>query len=80
MFIAHNITAAQGGTILGVYDDYTKAKNDLKKYMGWGEQTTDWGHFIRICEVNKPFGDCLCLPRTDKDGNKEKTQTNRKRV
>jgi hypothetical protein len=59
---------SQGGEILGIYDDYTKAKNDLKKFMGWGEDTTDWGHFIRYLEVNKPFGSIWNLPRTDKDG------------
>ena len=68
MYVAHNVTASQGGEILGIYDDYTKAKNDLKKYMGWQEDTTDWGHFIRYFDVNIPFGSVWSLPRTDKDG------------
>ncbi len=68
MYVAHNITMSQGGEILGIYDDYTKAKNDLKRFMGWGEDTTDWGHFIRYLEVNKPFGSVWSLPRTNKDG------------
>ena len=67
MYIAHNITMAQGGNIVGIYDNYTKAKNDLKAIMHWGENTTDWGHFIRWCDLNTPFF-VLNLPRTDKKG------------
>ncbi len=68
MYIAHNKTASSGGTVVGVFNDYTKAKDALKELMGWHEQTTDWGHFIRSCEMNQLFGNVLNLPRTDREG------------
>ncbi len=77
MYVAHNITASQGGQVIGVYDDYTKAKDDLKTMMGWHEETTDWGHFIRIGELNQAFGNVLRLPQTDKDGKPYETKRTR---
>lgn len=68
-YLAHNITASSGGRVLGVFSTYQKAKDHLKELCRFGEHTTDWGHFIRILEVNKPFVGPLSLPKTDKVGN-----------
>jgi len=57
-----------GGQIVGIYDDYQKAKADLKKYCRFEEGSTDWGHFIRYFEPNKPFFNLFFLPRTNSDG------------
>ena len=68
MYIAHNKTYTMGGQIVGIYDDYQKAKAELKKYCKFGEKSTDWGHFIRYFEPNEPFFNLFFLPRTNSDG------------
>jgi len=52
MYLIHNITAAQGGNILGVFNEWKDAKEALKNSQGFDEFSTDWGHFIRIYHPN----------------------------
>ena len=68
LYLVHNITASSGGRVLGIFSTYPKAKDHLKEMCRFGENTTDWGHFIRILEVDKPFVGPLSLPKTDKEG------------
>lgn len=68
MYLIHNITASSGGRTLGIYSTYPKAKEALKDICGFEENTTDWSHFIRFLELDKPFIGVLALPKTDKDG------------
>jgi hypothetical protein len=65
IFIAHTITAAQGGTVIGVYPTYKRAKAALVEVTGWPEGCTDWGHFIRVGELGKTFANVLSLDRAD---------------
>ncbi len=68
LYIVHNISASSGGRVLAVCSTYRRAKNLLKDVCRFEEHTTDWGHFIRILEVDKPFTGVLTLPKTDKVG------------
>lgn len=80
MYIAHNKTYTQGGQIIGIYDDYEKAKADLKKYCKFEENSTDWGHFIRVFEPNKPFFNIFFLPETNPDGTPNHNKPKKKEV
>lgn len=67
MYLAHNITASQGGHILGIFEEFEDAKKCLKDTQGFSEFNTDWGHFIRMYNL----GDVMLygiidLPRSDK--------------
>ena len=65
IYIAHNITAAQGGRVIGVYPTYKRAKAQLILVTGMADGCTDFGHFIRIGKLGKTFLDVLALPRSD---------------
>ena len=80
MYIAHNKTAMGGGHIIGVFDDYNKAKECLKKYCRMGENTTDWGHFIRYFDLNEPFFNVWFLPQTNKDGTPNYNKPKRREI
>lgn len=80
MYLAHNKTYTNGGHILGIYNDYKRAKADLKKHFGFGENTTDWGHFIRWLEPDKPFFSVFLLPETNKDGTPNYDRPKRREV
>lgn len=67
LFVAHTITASQGGMIVGVYLTYTEARRALLQYMP-DDGCTDWGHFIREYEIGKPFIDVTSLPRARNHG------------
>jgi len=59
IFIAHNITASQGGHLLGIFNDYKKAKQVLLELMNWQDGTVDWSHFIRVGEINQSMSGVL---------------------
>ena len=63
IYIAHTITASQGGSVIGVYPTRKRAKADLLR-MGMPNEGTDWTHFIRVGTLGKLFGHPLSLPRT----------------
>ena len=66
IYVAHNITAAQGGHILGIFSTYRRAKNALKSMTGWPDGCTDWGHFIRVGKMNQPMY-VLNLPKSNEE-------------
>ena len=80
MYLAHNQTYTNGGHILGIYNDYKQAKADLKKYCRFEENSTDWGHFIRWLEPDKPFFNIFFLPETNKDGTPNYDRPKRREV
>ncbi len=68
LYLVHDITASSGGRVIVVCSTYQVAKDLLKTLCGFEENSTDWGHFIRVLEIDKPFGGVLTLPKTDKEG------------
>ena len=66
IFVAHTITASQGGSVIGVYPNYQSAKENLQAITRFTEHDTDWGHFIRVTELGVTFNNVLDLPRSDK--------------
>lgn len=67
IYIAHTITASQGGDVIGVYPDYQAAKADLQFRTGMRDGDTDWSHFIRVGELGKSFNNVLELPKSKED-------------
>lgn len=67
IFIAHTITASQGGDVIGVYPNYQAAKADLALRTGMRDGDTDWSHFIRVGELGVAFNNVLDLPRSKEE-------------
>lgn len=69
MYLVHNSTATNNGSVIAITSDILTAKKALADSWGYKvselENVTDWGHFIRVVELDKPFYLPTSLPRAE---------------